>query len=390
MGNVTPSAPRYTQQEDDASALVWPRGLILPSHGVNLVYLDLNHWISLAQASVGHSKGDPFVATLKACRIAKSTGKALFVLSATHYMEVEIIKNPERRSALACVMEELTDFASIVDRATIMELELATMLAEFTLEPILKPVVQLLGKSVLHSLGRHDGIKIMGPDGDATDSVRQEMGSDKFDRLVGEASLGLNRSVLRGPVGTESEQLRALGWRPEAAAQCAEKRASQERELTPLLAQETDSSLDRLRDKVAARELCIEFQDILPRALAYRRIPLTAVVPDRESAPPFVRAMPSTEVSIELKTAWHRNPSKSWSANDIFDIDAMSLAVPYCDIVLPDKEYHHALTAAGLGERMNTTIVRNLENLPEILSRRQTKHCPDASTTPSTSLPASD
>jgi hypothetical protein len=51
----------------------------------------------------------------------------------------------------------------------------------------------------------------------------------------------------------------------------------------------------------------------------------------------FVRSMTSTEVSIEIKTAWHGNRDKQWTANDIYDIDASSLAVPYCDIVVTEK-----------------------------------------------------
>ena len=42
--------------------------------------------------------------------------------------------------------------------------------------------------------------------------------------------------------------------------------------------------------------------------------------------------MPGTEVSIELKTAWHRNRDKHWPANDTYDI-----AVPHCDIVVTEK-----------------------------------------------------
>ena len=41
----------------DTPALVWPGLLELPSEDVKLVYLDLNHWISFAQASTSHPSG---------------------------------------------------------------------------------------------------------------------------------------------------------------------------------------------------------------------------------------------------------------------------------------------------------------------------------------------
>jgi hypothetical protein len=313
---------------DETPALVWPRLLELPSDNVNVVYLDLNHWISLAQASVGHSKGSSFVRTLEACRAARSAGTAVFVLSAIHYMEMQKINDPARRRAIADVMEELTSFASLVSRVVVMELELTAMVDQFAREPSALPTIPLLGRGVRHGFGRQSGLKIMGPSGDATAQARERMGAEAFDDWVAQAELLLDRSVLQGPADNEVEDLRALGWKPEAAIQVAESRAARERELTPLLDGGVPWRRGRLRDVVSARELSIEFQDILPQALAQRDLVLTDVISDRQSARKFVRAMPSTEVSIELKTAWHRDRGKPWTANDIYDIDAMSRGCP--------------------------------------------------------------
>jgi hypothetical protein len=79
--------------------------------------------------------------------------------------------------------------------------------------------------------------------------------------------------------------------------------------------------------------------------------------------------MPTTNVSIELKTAWHRNRDKPWSANDVYDIDALSLAVPYCDIVVTEKACHHVLNSAGLGDQMHTALLRDLQELPNTLEK---------------------
>jgi hypothetical protein len=37
----------------------------------------------------------------------------------------------------------------------------------------------------------------------------------------------------------------------------------------------------------------------------------------------------------------------------------MSLAVPYCDIVVTDKACHHVLNVARLRERMHTALLRD-------------------------------
>jgi hypothetical protein len=209
----------------------------------------------------------------------------------------------------------------------------------------------------------------VGPHGNATEEVRARMGARAFDDFVVEAELSLDRSVLRGPDDDEVEGLRALGWKPESAIQVAEKRAAQERKLSSILEKEVRWRRGRLRDVIAARELCIEFEDILPRALGRRQLALSEVISEVQSSRRFVRAMPSTDVSIELKTSWHRNRDKHWTANDIYDIDAMSLAVPYCDIVVTEKACHHALTVARVGQRMHTAILRDLNQLPSTLER---------------------
>src|SRR5438067_1141856 len=60
--------------------LVWSSALTLPTDGRPLVYLDLNHWISLAKVAVGHRQGLPLVETLEACRAAVRMAAATFVL----------------------------------------------------------------------------------------------------------------------------------------------------------------------------------------------------------------------------------------------------------------------------------------------------------------------
>jgi hypothetical protein len=274
-------------------------------------------------------------------------------------------------------MEELTGFASLVGRVVVMELELTAMLDRFARKTPIRPTIPLLGRGVRHSFGRQSGLKIMGPSGDMTSQARECIGAQAFDGLMANATQLFDRSVLQGPAtNDEIADLRALEWKPEAAVQVAESRAAQERELTPLLDRGFPWRHDRLRDVVSARELVIEFQHILPRALSERDLVLTDVISDPQSARLFVRAMPSTEVSIELKTAWHRNRGKPWTANDIYDIDAMSLAVPYCDVVVTEKACHHVLNVARLGQQMHTALLRNLQDLPSTLEQWKPKRAP--------------
>lgn len=359
---------RSMTTRDVAPSLVWPQLLQRPSHDASIVYFDLNHWIYLAQQV--HGRSDSAGAALEACRTAKARGTGAFVLSASHYAEMLKIKDPKQRRAIAHVMEELTDFASLVSRVVVMELEIGAVLDRISSTESNRPPVPLISRGVRHAFGLQSGLRIMGPAGDESDRVREQMGAAAFDEFVAKANLMLERGSLRGPADDEVEKMRALGWCPEEVLQVAEKRAAEERnQMYRLDGDGGRWRRGRLRDVVAARELLIEFQTILPRALAERQLSLQDVMSDPQSANAFVRAMPSTEVSIQLKTAWHRNRYKGWTANDIYDIDAMALAVPYCDVVVTEKACHHALTTAGLGPRMHTSILRQLCDLPGALQQ---------------------
>ena len=314
---------------------------------------------------------------LEACRGARHSGAARFVLSGSHYMEMTKIRDPAQRRAIADVMEELTDFAVLVSRVVIMELELEATLNRFVVAESPLPTVPLIGRGVRHAFGIKSGLRIMGPNGDATEQVRERMGAEQFDAFVANANLLLERSVLRGPTDEQVPALKEYGWNPAGAASVANNRAEEEQAQSARLNEDGGRwRRGRLRDLIAARELLIEFQNILPPALAARRLTLEQLGPDLEAARAFIRSMPSTEVSIEMKTAWHRNGDKRWTPNDIYDIDALSLAVPYCDIVVTEKGCHHLLNAARLGERMHTVILRRLEELAKAIER-WTPQAPD-------------
>jgi len=266
-------------------------------------------------------------------------------------------------------MEELTDFATLVSRVIIMELELEATLNQFVAAQPPLPAVALVGRGVRHAFGIKSGLRIMGPEGDATVQVRQRMGPEHFDAFVANANLLLERSALRGPTD-EVPALQQHGWNPAGAAAVAIKRAEEEQAQSGRLNEEGGRwRRGRLRDVIVARELLIEFQNMLSRALAVRALTLEQVGSSLEAARAFIRSMPSTEVSIEIKTAWHRNSDKRWTPNDIYDIDALSLAMPYCDIVVTEKACHHLLNAARLGERMRTAILRRLDDLPAAIAR---------------------
>ena len=365
------AAGSHAMRRVEAPPLIWPPALTLPTSGRPLVYLDLNHWIALAKAAVGHPQGAPNVDTLETCRSASLRRAATFVLGGGHYSELLKIESRRQRHDVGVVMEELSQFTSLLSRASVMKLELSAALDHVLGVRSQDGPCSLVGHGVMHAFGQAPGRfritnRVTGED--ATEIVRQQYGPERFDAYMANALISLERGALRGPANDdELQKLQSLGYAPQKALQVAKNRADEEAAQRLRLDGDGPWRKGKLEDVVAARELLIEFQNMAPLALQQRGISLDRILTSPQAAVAFMRSMPTTDVAITLKTAWHRNRDKPWSSNDVYDIDAMALAVPYCDIVVTEKACHHALVSAGMDKRMNTALLRDVAGLPAAL-----------------------
>jgi hypothetical protein len=358
---------------DEPVDFVWPQRLLRGASWAKLVYLDLNHWIGLADASSGRRQGDNYRDALAACRDAQLSGGVIFPLSGVHYMEIAKIVDPSRRANLATIMEELSGFTTLTSRTVIMRLEIESVLErELSLNPSGAPAVRLLGWGAQHSVVGFEGdVRIVDETGaDVTERTRTTVGAAAFDQLLVDARLTLERGLLKGPSDdAEVAKLRANGWQPDAAVKVAQERADRETELVGILNDDPRWRRGRLRDVISAREVVHEIWDAFAECLQAKGISSLQWLDDRQRIRGFVRAMPSAEIVVEMKTARHRNPSSTWDTNTIFDIDAMALAVPYCDAVVTERHANSVLERAGLGERMSTALMRSPQELVDWLGR---------------------
>jgi hypothetical protein len=337
--------------------LVWPSGVRRDASLPLLVYLDLNHWVGLAKAATGHRDGARYQTLLEACRTVRQASAALFPLSATHYMEVAKIADARRRADLAGILEELSGFHTLLGRSAIVELEFETALDRLVRpNPSPPKAVDLVGLGVCHALGRRLNLRVVdlagGPVGD---DVLQHLHTDEFNVVLAKELLEFERAVLAGPSDEHAAvSLRQRGWQPDAAMRIAQKRAEEQAAQARRFDAKTRGSRGWTRDVVAAHETVNELIELLNKGLARRGLSPSDYLAERIRD--VIYSMPAMRVSIELKTVFHRNPQTRWISNTIFDVDAMSVAVPYCDIVITDKAAHQALEQTGLAHQMNTEV----------------------------------
>ncbi|MCA0146666.1 hypothetical protein [Blastococcus sp. LR1] len=349
--------------EQSGSVMVLPPQIERNFEGRRAVYLDLKDWINLARVAKGLSTPAGYPELLLAARRAVLRGTALFPLSATHYMEMSGIADPAQRRDVASVMEELSGFRVLLGRPSIMRLEIEAALDR--IQGLSSPVdtLALLGRSVGWAYGRRGGLR-MGYDGrDVTSEFEQQPWYQEMLRAF-------ERRMLEGLSDAEDASLRLTNsdYQPEFVQQFSEQRARQEREQAARLDAAPRWRRGRLRDVISARELALEWAEALNEAVAQRGMSLDDLFgTDREAIRAFADGMPSNSVVISIKTAYHRNDQHNWTANDIHDIDALAVAVPYCDAVLTDKAARNAVVSTKVDRQAATFMPRTAGELAEWL-----------------------
>lgn len=349
----------------------WPPSLRREDDGRRAIYLDLNHWIGLAKADTGHRDGSRYTDLLHACRSAVQLGEVVFPLSGQHYMEMSGIRDPRQREDIARVMTDLSEFRTLLCRSLVMRLELEAVLdAQVGRRTIPYAPLNVIGTGFGHAFGINGQLQIRDRSGASPETIRQNWpgGPDAHDRLLAEMQYMGEWMMLRGPADADLDELSMNGFDPAAARRGQELRAQQEREQASRFDQDPRWRRGRIRDVVGARYVIVELMDMLNEGLADRRATLDDLVgEDRDAVRAVVDAMPSGDVHVGLQVAAHRNPQSSWTANDYFDIDALALAVPYCDVVVTERRRARDLAWSGCPHRLDTIVLTSPEELLEAL-----------------------
>ena len=349
---------------------VWPTTLRLPARPPRLVYLDLNHWIELAKAHTGRQDGKKHDWILDACLKAVRDGKAVFPLSEYIYAEIAKITSYRQRGDLREVIEQVCQYMVLTSLSTVVTHEIEAVLDQ-TVGPNPVPLntTNYLDWGVSRAFGKGGDIRIKSASGDdVTEEFRRTYrhGPKAFDTILSNAQLDLNRKVIEGPAPQEEPNLRALGWRPEAIMQGYEGKASEEQEQVKRFDDHPNWRRSHIRDAIIAREAIVEVGDIFAAGWASRG-------PDaidqffaakRDDLRSIYNAIPSLDVAVTLKTSLHRDPNHKWKNNDIYDIRALALTVPYCDVVVTDRSMWSHVVRHKLPERYGTVVIPQLAELP--------------------------
>ena len=358
--------------------LVWAK-VMRPR--IPLVYLDLNTIIYIARTLGGHTNVPAGYAELwKSAVRAKEEKRAMFPLGESHLWEISKITDPKQRGHLADILETLSDFQYLLGRTSIAELEFEAGIAKVMGEDVTAGSLMLVRPTMGQVFGRVGGVNIVDAEGnDVSDSVRVGMSDAEFGALKAKLNYKFERGILRGPSDQDVVALRGNpGYRPEVAIASHQSRVGWELDTERVLNEDPKWRHGRLRDVIAAREIVHKWLYLFTRLRIERlQAGLPTFDPSGDEMCSFFGSMPHAQVAISVKTRLHQDPRHKWTPNDISDIDAISVAYPYCEAVFPDKAMRAALTNSKELRSLGTFVPRRPQDLAEWLDALPGLFAPD-------------
>jgi hypothetical protein len=357
--------PRFGLGPDTVPTL--SMGDVHPSlPGAPTIYLDTNHWIALSKARTGHPDGAGAVEVYERLLELTEQGRAVVVLSAASYSEPAlVIKSARQRNELANVMSEITRFRSIRPRQQILEAQVEQALHRRLGRPTWPANPPIFGVGVKWAFyGEHATMRWEGTPEEIA-AAEAQLGVEAAAQMLRTMNELLEYLALRGvpPAGVMTIPGYDLDPVRDAEAGLVERQSDLERCLTD------DPALKkRLDDIITARELYWELGMELPRLLDKANMSVDSFFyKGKDWLTDFVDDLPTLVVQAAVRRQSLKDAGRPWEPNDVRDLEHLSVAVPYCRIVVTDKKAANALRRGGLDKRYGTTILDDLADLGEAI-----------------------
>jgi hypothetical protein len=319
------------------------------------VYLDQNMWVALAQAERGHPSGATSVGALAVFKQAVDEGRVRFPLGTTHYFETGKQRDRRRRMELAATMVRLAGTVRIAPPQTVVPWELRRALVEVLGLTTTTPDIALFGSGVSHAFGS-DRLTFTAP----TEWEGLTLPPEVLPELQRRGEAAWEALLLASVAATDGhEAVRVAINQFERATDARFVRGQQE--VAAAVKEHGRHQLDRIMLATAYTDI----REPLARATIDLGITITGL---GKKFPAILEATPSRWVEMKLRHQRQANPQKSWHGNDLNDIVALSVAVPYCDVVVTERSWSSMLAAAKVPERFGTTVTRRLQDVADRLS----------------------
>ena len=315
------------------------------------LYLDQNKWIDLARAHYGKPEGIKFQPCLEAVRAAVKSGNLVVPFSVWNAIESLISQDAGRRKRLAEFMVDLSGNKTVLPESVVVPLEIVNAARQlFGMQPAEIPRTSLVHIGITHAIGMAEEIQsiLPGPLGAGFAAVmcRPEATIDFLARL------GCQRDQIKAARDGEA-QARVIFQTDRVVASTMSLAARQRAELMGLLRKNADYS-NALKTAM--------------KSLGRTGAEFKAEMASDEKLARFIASIPNFDVFIKLRIEREKDKDREVEHNDIRDLDWLSVAVPYSNVVVSEQYWGKKVQATGLADTYNTILITDLQELPTQLS----------------------
>lgn len=309
---------------------------------MEVIYLDQNHWISMARAKVG--KGSEGAQDLyRKCLHAVAKGRAIFPLSLSHILETSKRNDAESRRNLASAQAVLSRGYVYCSRTARIEIEVRDLLCDsFGLEASPRVPHWAIVPGFWQAFAPLDSL------------VAPQQGNAFLEALCSRGSPAeAYLDFMTGQDDGERRHAHAM------LSKLADKAVSDIEERRTRL----QGIPVELRVRVMSAILFQEHQELFQRVLSDLNKGITDLAALGDCAvTSLVTKTPTLSIEAEL-SARREAESGKISPNDLFDMQAMYTSVPYSTHVIAEKASISRARQAGLERKYQVNLSSSLDTL---------------------------
>lgn len=307
------------------------------------IFLDTNKWIDLARAWHGRSDGDRYQGTLDRILSGVRRGQIEVPLASSHVIELARQGKGDRRRRLAEVMVAVSRGVFMAPPAQLIRAIARRRAQALFVEEPPEPVPAAFGRGVGFALGVD-----LFPD------------ADEERRRLLESSLDTPEGLLYC-LDVTDDDLRRAG--SNAARRIAVADAASHDDIR---ARHTMTRDERVRMHYARSML--DLSEHMDRALGQiGRTQGEMFALGHEAAMRLLSENAPLNVQVQLAVARDMHWDRTVQPNDLQDIGALCVAIPYCDFVVTEKFWTRIIEQTGTGKLHGTSVTSDLATLHEVI-----------------------
>lgn len=312
----------------------------------HFVYLDQNHWIYLARDYWGKPHKPEHKGLAGRLFDAVESDRVRLPLSTIHFIEHLRAESGARRHRLAQVFDRFNRGWHMASWACVLPVEIHRAVANAFGERSAMPQPEVFGKGFLFGLGPKERDLLL--------EGRTEQQLNLLQSIAALPGAILDLLTFPNEAGRARQNAKVTESSCGYGAAAEELRSVRKSDFTEVHRRAQYAGYTLYHQHIIFPELdaigrtCDEFLNLGTEGLAA-----------------FWSDVPSLDVDCELTLYRDRQWSRSVDPNDLRDIGYLSLAIPYCDVVVTERFWARATEETGLAEKYGTVVCTDLAEILE-------------------------